>query len=155
MQERRIGNRLIMVQQDKKTHISYLPHTADIRMRVTAPDLKRLYARAVEGMNGILKEGFCGRERGPASVETSFEVKGADPSILLVDFLSEVLSSSYADKCLFCRVKTQLEENRVLARLQGTEVDGFDEEIKAVTYHEAQVRRKENGEWEALILFDI
>ncbi len=144
-----------MMLNDKKTHISYLPHTADIRMRVTAPDLEGLYAGAVKGMNGILKEGFSGRESGPASVEISFEVKGSDPSILLVDFLSEVLSSSYADKCLFCAVGIQLGENKVLGRLQGIEVDGFDEEIKAVTYHEAQVRRKENGEWEALILFDI
>ena len=144
-----------MMLYDKKTHISYLPHTADIRMRVTAPDLERLYAGAVKGMNDILKEGFCSPESGPANVEISFELKGADPSILLVDFLSEVLSSSYADKCIFCAVGVQLGENKVLGRLQGTEVEGFDEEIKAVTYHEAHVRRKEIGEWEALILFDI
>ena len=138
-----------------KGHISYLPHTADIRMRVTAPDLELLFTRAVEGMNDILKEGYCSVGNRKHSLEITFELKGDDPSILLVDFLSEVLSSSYADKCLFCAVNVRMEEGRVLARLRGTEVQGFDEEIKAVTYHEARVRPHGTDGWEALILFDI
>ncbi len=144
-----------MIHQDKNANISYLPHTADIRMRVTAPDLEDLYASAVEGMNGILKEGWSNLGKRPVSVEASFELKGDEPSILLVDFLSEVLSMSYADKCLFRAVEIRPGENRVLARLQGCHIEGFDEEIKAVTYHEAEVRRTKKGEWEALILFDI
>lgn len=141
--------------QQSKGHISYLPHTADIRMRVTAPGLELLFTRAVEGMNDILKEGFCSGESRKHSLEITFEVGGDDTSILLVDFLSEVLSSSYADKCLFCAVDVRMEEGRVLARLLGTLVEGFDEEIKAVTYHEARVRRRGAEGWEALILFDI
>ena len=134
--------------------ITYLPHTADIRMRVTAPTLEELFYNAVVGMNGILKEGFC---RGAISVKngTTLEITGTDHTAMLIDFLSEVLSLSYAEKRLFCDLEIVLGEDRLWARIFGIPIGIFDEEIKAVTYHEAKVDRNNNEEWEALVLFDI
>ena len=135
-------------------NISYLPHTADIRMRVTAPSLEKLFIRAVEGMNGILKEEFC-RLAIPVKNGTTLEFSGTDHTAMLVDFLSEVLSLSYAEKRIFCDIEIVLSEDRLWARLFGVPVGIFDEEIKAVTYHEAKVDRNDKDEWEATILFDI
>jgi len=134
--------------------ISYLPHTADIRMRVTAPSLEKLFYNATMGMNGILKEDFC---RGATSVKngTTLEITGKDHTAMLIDFLSEVLSLSYAEKCLFCDMEIVLGEDRLWARLFGIPIGIFDEEIKAVTYHEARISRNEDDEWEAMVLFDI
>ena len=36
-----------------------LPHTADVRIHLEADSLEELLASGLEGMNAILKEGFC------------------------------------------------------------------------------------------------
>jgi SHS2 domain-containing protein len=39
--------------------IEYLPHTADIRMKIQGSSLEELFLNAIRGMNDILKQGFC------------------------------------------------------------------------------------------------
>ena len=134
--------------------ISYLPHTADVRMRVTAPSLEKLFYQAVAGMNGILKEDFCPGAI-PVKNGITLELTGTDHTAMLIDFLSEVLSLSYSEKSLFCDMEIVLGEDRLWARLFGIPVGIFDEEIKAVTYHEARIDRNSDDEWEAFVLFDI
>jgi len=41
------------------------------------------------------------------------------------------------------------------ARLFGAHVRKFDEDIKAVTYHEANITHSPTGEFETMIVFDI
>ncbi|MGE5443248.1 MAG: archease [Ignavibacteriales bacterium] len=41
------------------------------------------------------------------------------------------------------------------AILRGFTASSFDEDIKAVTYHEAEVKETEDGKWETMIVFDI
>ena len=44
---------------------------------------------------------------------------------------------------------------RVRAELAGRAVDGFGEDIKAVTYNEAEIRRNAAGNLETMLVFDI
>ena len=43
----------------------------------------------------------------------------------------------------------------MILKLSGTRINNFDEEIKAVTYHEANVIKNKKGLWETCIIFDI
>ncbi len=135
--------------------IAYLSHTADIRMLVKAKTLEGLFRDAVKGMGNILKDDFCEQSHKVDYIEM-IEVQATDYTNLLIDFLSEVLSHSYIEHIVFWDIEIiKLSEFKIKAKLSGTQVDSYDEDIKAVTYHEANVIKSKQGLWETYIIFDI
>lgn len=136
-------------------NIVYLPHTADIRMRIQGSDLTELFEAGTIGMGNILKDGFC-HNNTCGSIKSKIDIISIDPTCLLIDFLSAILSISYAEKAIFCKVYfLKLTPEKAIAEIQGAPVEEYDEEIKAVTYHEADVHRAQNGQWESIVIFDI
>ena len=133
----------------------FLPHTADIRMRISGTDLADLFKAGVRGMASVLKDGICSKGAA-AELERSFELESSDRTALLIDFLSEVLTCCYVENAVFCAVRfTQIDETGLACTVYGFPVDHLDEEIKAVTYTEAHVVKAENGSWETDVVFDI
>lgn len=135
--------------------IEYLPHTADIRMKIRSSRIKELFLAGVIGMGNILKDGFCDQNV-QFDCKSVFEITASDRTCLLIDFLSEVLSASYAEKAVFCEVDfLDFTPHHTIAEIRGKQIKGFDEEIKAVTYHEADVRKNYMNQWETMVIFDI
>jgi SHS2 domain-containing protein len=135
--------------------IKYLPHTADIGMLIEGESLEKLFMAGLKGMANILKENVCEATH-IFNSNTRIKTSSLDYTNLLIDFLSEVLSHSYANKTIYCKVNIiTLERYHIVADIYGLETNGFDEEIKAVTYHEAEVKRNKNKLWETCIIFDI
>jgi len=128
-----------------------IPHTADVRLRVTAPGLEELFADAVRGMYGVMRA-----HPGEEHVEREIAVHdSADTTALLVDFLNEVLGRAHVGKELFTGVAfTRFEAASLEATLTGVRGTSFEEDVKAVTYHEADVHR-EGGNWTTMLVFDI
>jgi SHS2 domain-containing protein len=86
----------------------------------------------------------------------ALQLQSVDTTVLLVDFLSEVLTLSHEEKAVFCALEVQqLNETAIAAQIAGRPADGFAEDIKAVTYHEAEVRQNDAGKWETMLIFDI
>lgn len=132
-----------------------LPHRADLRIRVWGKDLEELFSSALAGMNEVLKPGFC-REKRQFSKEIKFAVEASDSTVLFIDFLSQVLTASQERRAIFCKADFESLTSRAVAvKLQGIAVEGFDRDIKAVTYHEAEVKKNEKGEWETVVVFDV
>jgi len=48
-----------------------------------------------------------------------------------------------------------LTETEIEVKVFGRKVEEFEEDIKAVTYHEAEVKKNEKGEYETMLVFDI
>lgn len=135
--------------------IQYLPHTADIRMKIMGSTLEELFVAGMIGMGNILKEGFCDNDN-PIDCKAKIEIHALDRTCLLIDFLSEILSFSYAEKSIYCKLElSELTATKIKATLFGSHTSKLDEEIKAVTYHEAQVHRNRNNQWETMVIFDI
>ena len=135
--------------------IEYLPHTADIRMKIQGKNPEQLFLAGLLGMSQILKENLC-REIQKFGKKVEIKLSAPDLTCLLVDFLSEVLSISYTEKAIFCRMENVvISENKLSAALYGTGISRLDEEIKAVTYHEAQIKKNSSNSLETLIVFDI
>jgi SHS2 domain-containing protein len=133
--------------------IKYLEHTADIRLFVMGDSLEELFTAALEGMNGLLKRDV---QTGGEKITETTKIESTDRTALLIDFLSEVLALSHSHKAVFREATfDRLDEQRLNASLVGPVVDGFDEDIKAVTYHEADVRRDDVGVYYTVIVFDI
>ena len=50
---------------------------------------------------------------------------------------------------------TSLTDHQLQATFQGFPASVFAEDIKAVTYHEAQVVREGSGTWSTTVIFDL
>lgn len=133
-------------------------HTADVRVKGHAPTLEELFCEMAEGMMS-----FAGGKEKTEDVNIQLrevKVSSPDETALLVDFLNEILSLSHINKETYGNIKiNKLERGEdvveIEADLEGVEVSEFEEDIKAVTYHEAEVKKNDKGEWEASLIFDI
>ena len=128
-----------------------LGHKADLKIRVFGKTKKELFLNAVLAMGESLKP------NGKSSiVDRKIKVKSGNLETLLVDFLSEVLYLVQVNKEIYINVEfNKFSDNEIEAELSGQKVERFGEDIKAVTYHNLDVRQKEDDNWEATILFDV
>lgn len=151
-----------------------LEHTADIRLLVKGKNLEELFKEALKGMAFIQKSNIrnsmlAGRQE-VSKNKRLIEIQSPDKTALLVDFLSEALVQSQINKEVYADVKflefseinpEAVPQNagrygaRLKAEIYGNPVESFDEDIKAVTYHEAEIKQNEKGEWETMLIFDI
>lgn len=132
-----------------------LPHTADVRLFVEGDSLQELFTAALEGVTSVLKKGGC-KNRESFIIKDKLTLSAPDATTLLVDFLSEVVSRSYANRALYCTVLFyDLTPVSLSAYLAGVPVKKFDEDIKAVTYHEANVIKNSKGLYKTSIVLDI
>lgn len=134
---------------------SILSHTADVRLKVEGTTLEELFESSLEGMNKIISQ-----KNYPDDLESSFwetiAVTSSDVTTLLIDFLSQVLTKTHIHCAVFFKMEfRQLTENYLEADIYGIKIDSFGEDIKAVTYHEAEVQRNKKGNYETVIVFDI
>lgn len=126
-------------------------HTADVRLRVAAASLEDLFRDAVAGLYAVMR----GSPEGEPVRRTIAVDDSADTTALLVDFLNDVLNRAHIGRELFERVTfTRFDETSLTAELHGTAPAEFEEDVKAVTYHEADVRF-EDGAWTTMLVFDL
>jgi SHS2 domain-containing protein len=131
-----------------------LPHTADIRLKVKADTMEGLFRAGLNGMNAIIKPDLD-KSQLLMNFRDSINVDSSDINTLLIDFLSAVLTLSHANKAVLHSVKfKRFEGSSLESEVEGDTVDGFDEDIKAVTYTEAEIK-KNDGEFEVTIVFDV
>lgn len=125
-------------------------------MELVGKSLQEIYALSVKGMCDILKKDFC-TQTNTFNKKAIIETRANDYTNLLIDFLSEVLTNTYVEKVMFCKVNIlEFSEFKIKAEIKGSDVEMFDEEIKAVTYHEANVHQdKDDMLWKTFIIFDI
>jgi len=129
-----------------------LPHQADVRILVQGSSKENLFRAAI---NGLCKIMLHDDETHQITISKQITVESTDITGLLIDFLSEVLSLSHQYKVLFCEVKFEkLTECYLKAEVNGFKINGFDEDVKAVTYHEADVIYVDNV-YQSVIVLDI
>ena len=132
-----------------------LDHTADIGLIVYGEDLKTLFENAGEAFFHLITDLKKVRRR----VEKRIEIKGEDLERLMVDWLSELLYLHDVENLLFKGFKVEsVGEGGLKAKVKGEPfqegVHVIKTGVKAVTYHQIEVR-KENGRWRAQIIFDL
>lgn len=128
-----------------------IPHIADVRLRVTASSMEELFRDAMRGMYAVMRA-----EPGSRPVQRNIAVHdSADTTSLLVDFLNEVLHRAHVAREMFTDASfARFDETSLDATLTGVTPASFEEDVKAVTYHEAEVRREGEG-WTTMLVFDI
>lgn len=128
-----------------------LDHTADLALRVWAPDYASLFTTAAQGMFSLLAD-LCAIERTECR---RVSLTAPDIETLLIDWLNELLYfgetgplSAYADFDFDILTSSHLE-----ATVVGGPVSEYRGYIKAATFHNLEVRRTSEG-YETEIVFD-
>jgi len=132
----------------------YSEHTADVRLQVEANNLEDLFCISIQGMANLIKKDFC-KSNAISNLKEELEIKSPDLSTLLIDLMSEVLTLTQINKAIYCKLEIQeLENNKIKCFVYGSKVKNFDKDIKAVTYHEAEIK-SENNIYKTTVVFDI
>ena len=127
-----------------------LQHTADWCLRVWAADLPSLFTEAALGMNAL-----SGARLAPGPLlQRTFECVAPDPESLLVSFLSELVFAAEQEQLAFGNFRIGIEGQSLKVQMDGAPLLSIHKTIKAVTYHNLQIRQTGRG-FEVEIVFDV
>jgi protein archease len=132
-----------------------IDHTADIGIDVFGDSLQELFSNAAFAMFDIIADLSNVKNKD----EYIISVSGVDREQLLVNWLSELLYIHDVKGLLFKDfVITNITDTQLDAIARGERYkDGIHvikTEMKAVTYHNLSIIRKDNR-WQARIIFDL
>jgi len=138
----------------KKTY-HLIDHTADFGIQVFGSDSKELFTNAALALFDVITEMDVLKGRDSCKITAS----GEDWSDLMINWLREILYLWNGREMLVKSVQILfLSENKISAKIY---FDAYKPdrhiiktEIKAVTYHQIQVKSSPSG-WKAQIIFDI
>jgi SHS2 domain-containing protein len=130
-------------------------HTADLGLRVRAPDLDTLFAEAAEALFGVIVEDLSTvQPREPLDVR----LEADDREYLLFDWLRRLLAEHDARHLLFSRFTVHVADDGLTGTAWGEPLDRarheLDHEVKAITYHGLRVEPADGG-WLAEVIVDI
>ena len=129
-----------------------LPHTADILIRVHAGSLEELFSESAAAMMTVM---YGNPENGNERREIA--VSSSDISLLLVDFLSELLFVSESERLVFSECRVTLAGSTLLAVLTGERFDPGRHggtEVKGISYSGVAIEQQPSG-YQVDILFDV
>ncbi len=130
-------------------------HTADLGLRVEAPDLPSLFREAAEGLFSVIVAQIP--RRAPAR-EVRIRVEAQRTDYLFVDWLHELLYLFETERLLLDGFDVEIHDMCLDATARGWTVDEARDrllhEVKAVTYHHLRVEQTERG-WLAEVILDI
>jgi len=130
-------------------------HTADLGLAIRGASEEDLFANAAFAVLDIITD--LGRVE-PRETRRVL-VEGDSREDLLINFLREILYLYNGQRWLLKEIRViKIDEKSLEAEVSG---EPFDEhkheickEIKAVTYHQAEVRKTPEG-WTARVIFDV
>lgn len=145
-----------------------IEHTADLAVELEASSPEELFLAAADALIGVLRgeeAASAGPEADSASAEQpvsewrALSLEASDREALLVDWLRELLYlTTMTEPLFFAKGEIHaLSETRIEARAAFTGATGLESverELKGVTYHDLQLRRRGDS-WYARIVFDV
>lgn len=130
-------------------------HTADLGLRVVAPDLDTLFAEAGRGLSSII---VANLDQVRPVRQVDFHVPGTRRDELLFDWLNELLFAFESERLLLAEFDVRAGEHGLRAEARGEPLDDrrhqLEHEVKAITYHGLKVEQLPHG-WLAEVIVDI
>ena len=135
----------------KSPYFEEIEHTADQALRVRGTDFEELLHNAALGMlqlTGAIPRSGPSRDR-------KIEVEAPDREGLLVAWLEELLFFMETRGVTYTKFELHMTgDNHLVAKVQETPIAAMTRHIKAVTYHDLEIERTEDG-LETAIVFDV
>jgi len=132
-----------------------LPHTADIRLKVYGENLEALFRNAALGLANVLYKDAEKKLKFARGAE-KITVEADETGVLLVNFLNQILSLSSINKRVYPKVRVlYFSPRKTEAQISGFEISGFDEDVKAVSYHGVKIEGSKGGSFETTVVLDV
>jgi SHS2 domain-containing protein len=136
-------------------HFEILDHTADIGIIVHGENLNALFENAGEAFFHLITDLKKVKRR----VERQVDIEGESLDRLMVDWLSELLYLHDVENLLLKGFKVDaVGQDGLKATVKGEPfqegVHVIKTEVKAVTYHQIEVRQEAGG-WRAQVILDL
>ena len=127
-------------------------HTADAAIEINSKTIPLLFSDAALGMMSVL----YGRERSKAKTDRAktISVDGCDTETRLVSFLSELLYLNESERLIVAQCAVTFSGDTVSADIRGHTGEPPIKEIKAVTFHNLEIKKNNDG-FTATIVFDL
>lgn len=139
-----------MTNENNLSGFCEIPHTADMMLKVWAPNYLVLLKEAAIGMYSLM-----GVERDNHSqIEKVIALEDEDEENLLVMFLTELLYYADEESFVFNDFLISKSEKGIAGRIIGNKLLILSREIKAVTYHNLKINKKADR-LEVQIVFDV
>lgn len=138
-----------------------LDHPADIGIKVYGKSLEELFINAAMGTSALIVEPF---ETSEKSIRKEVNLNTKNYTELFTNWLDEIIYLFDTNGFLTKRIKnisihSSKEECNIQALLEGEKFNKNKHEIKlylkAVTYHQLQIKQLKDKSWEAIVYFDI
>ncbi len=130
-------------------------HTADIGLRIRAPDRPGLFVEAARALFSLIVHHPDAVR--PAELRR-FEIPGQQDDYLLFDWLNELLYAFETERLVLSEFQVELDADGLRATARGEPLDparhGPEHEVKAITYHGLRVESSDTG-WIAELIVDI
>lgn len=132
--------------------IQIVEHTADWSIRVRGEDLAQLFTYAALGMAMLMVEEPHGLGQ---DIERKVMLEAYDAESLLVDWLGELAYWAEMEQLIINIVDIEtISETHLAATVKGGKALLLDKHIKAVTYHNLAIEKRDAG-LEVTIVFDV
>ena len=132
---------------------SEVPHTADVKIRATAPTLEGIFSDAFCALMQVL----YGPDRN-GGIKREIILDAEDHESLMRDFLSEVLYVTDVEGLVFSCADIHIDGNRLAAVLDGEPFDrsrhARGTEVKGISYSGLAITHDANG-YMLDIVFDV
>ena len=154
----RPGRPTIILQCEVKEEMKpyeLIDHTADIGVKVYGKDQIELFRNAAFAMFDIMAD----LEGLKTSLSVDIKKEAPNTDELLVEWLDELLYNFYTKGLIFNEFDIiELDDKHIIGKATGRHVgenrSRLKTEIKAVTYHDLKVEKKDNL-WQTQLIFDV
>lgn len=136
---------------------SFEEHTSEVEMRVRAPTVEALFARAGRALAELML-GEDAELAPPASgaVVDHVVVTAPDRAALMTGWLDELIFHSETRRAVFTRFHMlRVEERELEAEITGIPEPVLKTGVKAATFHRLRVVQEEDGSWTATVVLDV
>lgn len=132
-----------------------MEHTADVKMRITAPDFPSLLCESGFALSHTLYGPY---PEEPAVKTIAIEAEGEDEVELIVNFLSELLFQMEVEYLVPQAISLTADDNHISGTVSGVEFDRAKHAggigVKGISYSGITLT-KTNTEFELILIFDI
>lgn len=137
----------------------FINHTADLGIKVWGKTREDLFENAAYSMFDIMADLSKVEAKELIKVRIETQIGQENMEELLADWLRDLLSKFNIEEYLLKEFKIgKIDSQGLEAEVRGEKLDlshhSLKREIKAVTYHELEVKKVPKG-WEAQVIFDI
>lgn len=130
-------------------------HTADLGLRIQAPDLDALFREAAEALFATIVDNL---DAVKPLQRVDITLPGEEREYLLFDWLRDLLYRFDAEHRLFSKFDVKVSDKGLTGTAWGERYDPdrhvLGHEVKAITYHELKVDQTPDG-WLAEVIVDI